>query len=93
MSSTKVADSFSVRVSTMNGEALPKRGTISNFAAAATETMGDVESPPTSVEDPVVVAYVLYACVAGCADAMGDAWEDTGGCAQADCLHENILKC
>ena len=33
------------------------------------------------------------ACVADCADAMADAWEDTAGCAYADCLHGNILKC
>ena len=26
-----------------------------------------------------VVTYGLYACVADCADAMTDAWEDTAG--------------
>ena len=36
--------------------------------------------------------YAHYACVADCADAMADAWEDTGGCAHADCLHGNILR-
>ena len=36
--------------------------------------------------------YVHYACVADCADAMADAWEDTAGCAHADRLHGNILK-
>ena len=40
----------------------------------------------------VVVTYALYACVADCADAMADAWEDTADCAHADCLHGNILK-
>ena len=39
-----------------------------------------------------VVTYAHYACVADCADAMADAWEDTAGCAQAVCLHENLLK-
>ena len=39
-----------------------------------------------------VVTYAHYACVANCADAMADAWEDTAGCAQAICLHENLLK-
>ena len=39
-----------------------------------------------------VVTYAHYACVAECADAMADAWEDTAGCAQAICLHENLLK-
>ena len=28
--------------------------------------------------------YAHYACVAVCADAMADAWEDTAGCAHAD---------
>ena len=28
-----------------------------------------------------VVTYVHYACVADCADAMADEWEDTSGCA------------
>ena len=28
--------------------------------------------------------YAHYACVADCADAMADAWEDTAGCAHAD---------
>ena len=37
--------------------------------------------------------YAHYASVADCADAMADAWEDTAGCALADCLHGNILKC
>ena len=37
--------------------------------------------------------YAHYACVADCADAMADAWEDTAGYAHADCLHENVLKC
>ena len=36
--------------------------------------------------------YAHYACVADCADAMADAWENTAGCAHADCLHGNILK-
>ena len=36
--------------------------------------------------------YAHNACVAGCADAMADAWEDTAGCAHADCLHGNILR-
>ena len=40
-----------------------------------------------------VVIYAHYACVADCADAMADGWEDTAGCAQAICLHENLLKC
>ena len=31
--------------------------------------------------------------MADCADAMADAWEDTAGCAHADCLHGNVLKC
>ena len=38
----------------------------------------------------VVVAYAHYACVADCADAMADAWEDTAGCAQPICLHKVI---
>ena len=29
--------------------------------------------------------YANYARVADCADAMVDAWEDTAGCAHADC--------
>ena len=37
--------------------------------------------------------YAHYACMAYNADAMADAWEDTAGCAPADCLHGNILKC
>ena len=36
--------------------------------------------------------YAHYACVANCADAMADALEDTVGCVQAICLHENFLK-
>ena len=40
-----------------------------------------------------VVTYTHYACVAHCADAIADAWEDTGGCAHADCLHGHVLKC
>ena len=40
----------------------------------------------------VVVTYACYACVADCADAMADAWEDTAGCAQPICLHENLLR-
>ena len=40
----------------------------------------------------LVVMYAHYACVADCADAMADAWEDTAGCAQAICLHEYLLK-
>ena len=40
-----------------------------------------------------VVTYAHYACVADCAAAMADAWEDTAGSAQAICLHENLLKC
>ena len=36
--------------------------------------------------------YAHYACVADCADAMADAWEDSAGCAHADCLHGNILR-
>ena len=40
----------------------------------------------------VVVTCAHYACVADCADAMADAWEDTAGCAQAICLHENLVK-
>ena len=39
------------------------------------------------------MTYAYYACVDDCADAMADAWEDTAGCAHADCLHGNILKC
>ena len=39
-----------------------------------------------------VVTYAHYECVADCADAMADAWEDTAGCAQPVCLHENLLK-
>ena len=39
-----------------------------------------------------VVTYAHYACVADCADAMADAWEDTASCAQAIGLHENLLK-
>ena len=37
--------------------------------------------------------HAHYACVADSADAMDDAWEDTVGCAQADCLLGNVLKC
>ena len=37
----------------------------------------------------VVVTYAPYACVADCAGA----WEDTAGCAQPSCLHENLLNC
>ena len=40
-----------------------------------------------------VVTYAHYACVADCADAMADAWEDSAGCAQSICLQENLLKC
>ena len=40
----------------------------------------------------LVVTYAHYACVADCADAMADAWEDTAGCAQPNCLHKNLLK-
>ena len=39
-----------------------------------------------------VVTYAHYACVADCTGAMANAWEDTAGCAQANRLHENILK-
>ena len=31
--------------------------------------------------------------MADCAYAIEDAWKDTAGCAQADCLLGNILKC
>ena len=37
-----------------------------------------------------VATYAHYACVADCADAMADAWEDTAGCAQPICLHKKI---
>ena len=37
--------------------------------------------------------YAHYACVANCTDAKADAWEDTAGYAQADCLLGNVLKC
>ena len=40
-----------------------------------------------------IYIYAHYACVADCADAMADAWEDTAACAHAVCLHGNILKC
>ena len=40
-----------------------------------------------------VATYAHYACLADCADAMADAWEDTAGCAHVDFLHGNILKC
>ena len=36
--------------------------------------------------------YAHYSCVADCAEAMADAWEDTVGYAHADCLHGNILR-
>ena len=39
-----------------------------------------------------VVTCAPYACVADCADAMADAWEDTTGCVQPSCLYENLLK-
>ena len=39
-----------------------------------------------------VVTYAHYACVADCADATADAWEDTVTCAQVDYLRENVLK-
>ena len=39
-----------------------------------------------------VVTYARYACVADCADAMADVWEDTAGSAQPICLHENLLR-
>ena len=39
-----------------------------------------------------VMTYAHYACVVDCADAMADAWDDTAGCAQPICLHENLLK-
>ena len=42
--------------------------------------------------DTCVVTYAHYACVSDFADAMANAWEDTAGCAQAICLHDNILK-
>ena len=45
-----------------------------------------------NLQGPIVVTYAHYACVADFADAMADAWEDTAGCAQAICLHENLLK-
>ena len=38
------------------------------------------------------MTYAHYACVADFADAMADAWEDTAGCAQPICLHENLLR-
>ena len=47
-----------------------------------TATGGDAEP---------VVTYAHYACVADCADAMADAWEDTAGCAQPICLHKVIV--
>ena len=49
-------------------------------------------SENTSTTSSHVVTYAHYACVADRADAMADAWEDTAGCAQAICLHENLLK-
>ena len=45
-----------------------------------------------SAEGVAVVTYAHYACVADCADAMADAWEDTARCAPAICLHENLLQ-
>ena len=36
--------------------------------------------------------YAHYACVADCADAIADAWEDTVGCAHADCLYGNVVS-
>ena len=36
--------------------------------------------------------YAHYACVPDCADAMAHAWEDTAGCAHADCLFGNVRK-
>ena len=38
------------------------------------------------------MTYAHYACVADCADAMADAWEDTAGYAQADCVHGECSK-
>ena len=52
--------------------------------------MGQFLCMPTEV---CVVTCAHYACVADCANAMADAWKDTVGCAQAICLHENLLKC
>ena len=51
----------------------------------------DARNPPAA-DAHDVVTYAHYACVADCANAMADAWEDTAGCAQAICLHENLLK-
>ena len=48
---------------------------------------------PTEYLVLAVVIYAHYAYMADCADAMADAWEDTAGCAQVICLHENLLKC
>ena len=36
--------------------------------------------------------YAHYACVADCADAMADAWEDSAGCAHADFVRGNVLN-
>ena len=58
--------------------------------------LADDATPAAEQQVPLVVTVVIYAhyaCVADCADAMADAWEDTAGCAQAICLHENLLKC
>ena len=56
--------------------------------ASPLETDGSDSDQPAGA----VVTYAHYACVADCADAMADAWEDTAGCAQPICLHENLLK-
>ena len=48
--------------------------------------------PEQGMADRCCDIYAHYARVADCADAMADAWEDTAGCAHADCLHGNILR-
>ena len=55
--------------------------------------LGNTPDPIAGLEPVSCHTYAHYACVADCADAMADAWEDTAGCAHADCLHGNILKC
>ena len=72
---------------TTNGTSCSAAGVASSAKAnALLQTIA-----PTAVDFPVVT-YAHYACVADCADAMVDAWEDTAGCAQAICQHEILLK-
>ena len=62
----------------------PTDDVIGMVAEIGAESVAKIPAP--------IVTYAHYVCVADGAAAMAYAWKDTAGCAQAICMHENLLK-